>query len=159
MQPDHTTFCDFILCGCGLRNKMPVLSHSPCGFAQPQTANAATPQPPRRLLRAGGSLRSSSRKAVRRHNSAALCRAAPLRPLQQPQGGLRDGLTKRAFCRRSPPFFAAVAAVGRSLRSLRAAAGGTFKPPTAAELCRPPLAAVWLAVPPRAAASEVTVQV
>ena len=61
MQPDHTTFCDFILCGCGLRNKMPVLSHSPCGFAQPQTANAATPQPPPRLLRASGSLRSSSR--------------------------------------------------------------------------------------------------
>ena len=83
----------------------------PASKASVLLLESATPQPPRRLLRAGGSLRSSSRKAVRRHNSAALCRSAPLRPLQQPQGGLRDGLTKRAFCRRSPPFFAAVAAV------------------------------------------------
>lgn len=67
-----------------------------------------------------------------------------------PVAAFVDGLTKRAFCNRKPLFFAAVAAVGRSLRSLRAACGGTFKPPTAAELCRPHLAAVWLAVPPRA---------
>lgn len=87
-----------------------------------------------------------------------LCRSAPLRPLHPLRRLWRDGLTKPAFCRRSPLIFAAVAAAGRSLRSLRAAVGGTFKPPAAAELCRPQLAAVWLAVPPRAA-SEVTVKV
>lgn len=99
------------------------------------------PQPRRRcrwVLRAGGSLRSGSRWAVRRHNSAALCRSAPLRPLH-PAAAWRDGLTKPAFFQHSPPIFAAVAAVGRSLRSLRAACGGTFSPPAAAELCRPQL--------------------
>lgn len=98
------TLSDFILCGCGLRNKMLVLSHSPppCSAADgecrhPATAAAAFAggrfaplwQP---LGGSGGTI------------SPPLCRSAPLRPLHPPQGGLRDGLTKPAFCRRQPAF-------------------------------------------------------
>ena len=85
-------------------------------------ANAATPPRCRRVLRAGGSLRSNSRQAVR----AAQFRRTFVAPHHSARSTLpqrrRDGLTKPAFCHRSPLFFAAVAASGRSLRSLRAAA-------------------------------------
>lgn len=121
-----------------LRNKMPVLSHSPPALLGGLMANVATPQQAAAAF-AGGRFAPLPQPLGRfaQHIALRLCRSAPLRPLH-PQPPLRDGLTKLAFCHRSPLFFAAVAAVGRSLRSLRAAlAGGTFKPPAAAELCRP----------------------
>lgn len=55
---------------------MLVLSHSPAAFLSGWTANVAPSQAAARVLRASGLLRSSSRKAVRRHSSAALCRSA-----------------------------------------------------------------------------------
>ena len=106
----------------GLRNKMPVLSHSPPALLGGLMANVATPQQAAAAF-AGGRFAPLPQPLGRfaQHIALRLCRSAPLRPLH-PQPPLRDGLTKLAFCHRSPLFFAAVAASGRSLRSLRAAA-------------------------------------
>lgn len=79
-------------------------------------------QSPRRVLRAGGSLRSGSRFTVQAAQFRRLFVAPHHSARSTAAGCCRDGLTKPAFCHRSPLFFAAVAASGRSLRSLRAAA-------------------------------------
>lgn len=120
-----------------MRNKMPVLSHSPCGFAQPQTANAAT-------HKSGGSGFVGERLAplrqpqggFRRHNSAALCRSAPLRPLH-PCRRFCGRLNKTcilspqaAVCRRSGGggSFAPLTPC-RRWRHIQAACGGGIVPP------------------------------
>lgn len=73
-------------CGCGLRNKMPVLSHSPAALL---SRKRRMPQPRNRCGGFCGRAVRSALAAALRFTAAQfrrrLCRFAPLRPLQQPQ--------------------------------------------------------------------------